>query len=55
MNFLHEAGDIIRIIDSESGINDRYMIDSFNLPLTPGMMNVECRKEVRVVNDWNFI
>jgi hypothetical protein len=53
MNFLHEAGDIIRIIDSESGINDRYMIDSFNLPLTPGMMNVECRKEVRVVSDWN--
>ncbi len=54
-NYLHEPGDIIKIIDSESGINDRYMIDSFNLPIVPELMTLECRKEQRIISDWNFI
>jgi len=55
LNFLNEASDIIKIIDSESGINDRYILNSFDLPLMPNLMNLECRKEVRVISDWDSL
>ncbi len=54
-NYLHEPEDIIKIIDIKSGINARYMIDSFNLPLIPEQMTVNCRREERIIADWNFI
>lgn len=54
-NVLHEPTDIIKIIDNENSVSDRYMIESFNLPLIPDMVQMECYKENRIINDWNFL
>lgn len=53
--YLHEAGDIIEIIDTENNVEGRYMIDSFVLPIIPSLMNVECSKEIRVIENWDYI
>lgn len=54
-NYLHEPEDIIKIVHNESGINARYMIDNFNLPIVPEIMTLECRRQEIVISDWNFI
>ncbi len=54
-NYLHEPEDIIKIIDPESGINYRYIIDNYNLPLNPEQMTINCRREIRLIDDWDFI
>jgi len=54
-NYLHDASDIIEIIDDENKVNGRYLIESFNLPIVPDLVTVECRKEQRIVDNWDFI
>jgi hypothetical protein len=54
-NYLLEVNDIIEIIDSESNISDRYRINSFDLPIIPDVMNINCSKEFNVITDWDFI
>jgi hypothetical protein len=54
-NFLHDVGDIIQIEDNENGVTGRYRIMSFDLPLIPDLMSVECVKFKNNINDWNFI
>jgi hypothetical protein len=54
-NYLLEPRDIIQIIDLESGVNNRYRINSFDLPIIPEVMVLNCAKEYRVIDDWDFI
>ena len=54
-NWVHDVGDIIEIQDDENSVSGRYIIESFELPLNPDLMNCTCRKERKVIDDWNFI
>jgi hypothetical protein len=54
-NYLHDVGDIIQIEDSENNVTGRYRIMSFDLPLVPDLMTVECVKFKNNINDWNLI
>lgn len=54
-NYIHEAGDVIEIIDKENNVNGRYLIDSLTLPLIPDLMNIRARKEKQVIENWDFI
>lgn len=54
-NYLHEPYDIIQIEDSKNNVTGRYMIDAFDIPITPDYMNTEVRKEYRLIDDWDFI
>lgn len=50
-----EVGDVIEIIDPANGVEGKYIIESFTLPLSPQLMTIECRKERRVIENWDFI
>lgn len=54
-NYLHDASDVIAIIDEENNVSGRYLIESFNLPIVPDLLTVETRKERRIIDDWDFI
>jgi len=54
-NYLHDASDVIEIVDDENNVNGRYLIESFNLPIVPDLLTVETRKERRIIDDWDFI
>lgn len=54
-HYLLEAGDIIEIVDSENGLEGKYLITSFSVPINPELMTVNCYKQNQVINDWNFI
>lgn len=44
VNPCHEENDLIRVTRQKSGIEDYYIIDSFNIPLeASGVMNATCR------------
>jgi hypothetical protein len=53
--YLFDVSDIIQIEDSENSVTGRYRIMSFDLPLVPDLMSVECVKFKNNINDWNFI
>lgn len=52
-HYLLDAGDVIELEDYN--VSGRYLIDSINIPLKPDVMTVECRKERKIIDDWNFI
>jgi len=54
-NYLLEPNDIIQIIDVESGISDRYRINSFDLPIVPDIMSINCAKEFNLINNWDYM
>jgi hypothetical protein len=54
-NFLHDVHDIIEIIDSENSVTGKYLIKSFQLPLNPQLMTIECLKYRKIISNWNFI
>jgi hypothetical protein len=54
-NFLHDAGDVIEIIDNENGVSGKYLLESFQLPLSPQLMTCNCVKYREIITDWNFI
>jgi hypothetical protein len=53
--YLFDVGDVIGIEDSENSVTGRYRITSFDLPLIPDLMNVECVKFKNMIDDWSFI
>lgn len=55
-HYLLEGGDIIELEDLENGISkSKFMVTSFNLPIKPDLMTIECIKENKVIDDWDFI
>ena len=54
-NYLHDASDVIAIIDEENNVSGRYLIESFNLPIIPDLLTIETRKERRIIDDWDFV
>lgn len=54
-HYLLEASDIIQIEDPANNVTGRYMIEKFDIPLTPSQVTVQCSKEVRVIDDWNAL
>lgn len=54
-NFLHDVYDIIQIIDPENSVEGKFLIKNFSLPLRPEIMNVECVKHRKVIDNWDFI
>jgi len=53
--YLHDAGDVIEIIDAENSVQGKYLMESFQVPLNPQLMMCECIKYRKVIDDWNFI
>lgn len=54
-HWLLDGGDIIEIIDGENNVNGRYLIESLSIPLNPQLMTLECKKERKIIDDWDFI
>lgn len=54
-HFLLDASDIIQIIDNENNVNGRYMIEKFELPLNPSIVNFDVVKQNQVVDDWDSL
>lgn len=54
-NFLHDVGDVIEVIDKENGVNGKYLIESFQIPLSPQLITCSCVKHRELITDWNFI
>ena len=54
-NYLHDASDVIAIIDEENNVSGRYLIESFNIPIIPDLLTIETRKERRIIDDWDFV
>lgn len=54
-NFMHDASDIIEIEDRENSVFGKYLIESFQLPLSPQLMTCSCVKYRNIIEDWDFI
>jgi hypothetical protein len=53
--YLFDVGDVIGIEDSENSVTGRYRITSFDLPLVPDLMTVECVKFKNNITDWSSL
>ena len=54
-HYLLEAGDAIEIEDDKNAVNGKYLITSLSIPINPDLMNIECLKYKKVIDNWNFI
>lgn len=54
-NFLHDVYDVIEITDNENNVEGKYLLESFSIPLNPQLMNCNCSKIVKVIEDWDFV
>lgn len=54
-NFLHDAGDVIEVIDEENDVSGKYLLESFQIPLSPQLVTCNCVKYRELVTDWNFM
>ena len=52
-NYLLEPGDIIRIIDSSSNIDAKYVIEKIDVPIMPTITTMECKRENLIDFDWD--
>lgn len=50
-----EPDDVISIKDDEVGCNGKYMIQSLTIPISPSPMTIESLRQVRIIENWNFI
>ena len=50
-----ESDDVISITDEVNDVSGRYLIKRLTVPLNPALMQVECMKEHKFIDDWNFI
>ncbi len=48
-NYLHDANDVISIVDNFNGCTDNYQIVSFSLPVKAGFMTINAKKIRKVV------
>ncbi|KAA9007396.1 hypothetical protein F4V43_02595 [Paenibacillus spiritus] len=55
-NYLHDINDVITIEDHENNLyGDKYLIESFSIPLKADIMQIECLRYRKVIENWNFI
>jgi hypothetical protein len=54
-NYIHDAGEIIEIVDEENSVEGKYLLERFSLPINPSIMTCECVKQKKVITDWDFI
>lgn len=54
-HFLLDADDIIEVYDKENDVQGKYIINSANIPLSPQLMTMELQKQVKVIDNWDFI
>ena len=54
-NWLHNAGDIIKIEDERNNVTGKYLLESFSIPLNISLMSCECKKQRNILEDWDFI
>ncbi|MGG3892001.1 hypothetical protein [Metabacillus fastidiosus] len=54
-HFLLDADDIIEAYDQENNIEGKYIINSLNIPLSPQKMTLDIQKQVKVIENWDFI
>lgn len=54
-HFLLDADDIIEVYDKENDVQGKYIINSANIPLSPQLMTMEMQKQVKVIDNWDFI
>jgi hypothetical protein len=53
--FILDVNDIVEIEDDVNGVTGRYMIEKFDIPLQPQVITMECAKERKVVENWDFL
>lgn len=55
-NYLHDADDVVWIEDAKNGLTGgKYLLKSFQLPLSPSIMTMSLTKFRKVIDDWDFI
>lgn len=51
-----EPDDVITIYDQKAGLHgERYLIQSLTIPISPSLMTIESLRQVRVIENWDFI
>jgi hypothetical protein len=50
-----DGNDVIGIEDSENNVTGKYRIVSFDVPIIPDLMTIECLKHRQILTDWNAI
>lgn len=53
--YILDANDIVGVEDSSNSVTGKYLIESFSLPITPQLMDFDCIKYNKVLNDWDFV
>lgn len=48
-NYLHEANDIIEIIDEKNGVSGNYQLRTFSIPIKPKIISAEAWKVKKVI------
>lgn len=54
-HYLLEPDDVIWIDDAKNGIKGRYLVTVINMPISPQTMQIECMRQNRVIENWDFI
>lgn len=54
-HFLLDVDDVIEVYDAENNVEGKYIINSLNIPLSGQLMTMDIQKQVKVIDDWNFI
>lgn len=55
-HFLLEPEDVIWIEDQNSGVmGAKYVIKSLTIPISPQLMSIECLRQRKVIENWDFI
>lgn len=50
-----DVNDIVEIYDYVNKVNGRYMIEKFDIPLVPQVTTMEASKEIKVIENWDFL
>jgi hypothetical protein len=54
--YLLDGNDIINIEDLSNGVvNNKYLIESINIPIKPDLMTINCKRYRKVIDSWDFI
>lgn len=54
-NYLHEGNDIVYLYDPENSLDGKFKLLSFELPLSPELMTLECIKMKQWISVWEAI
>lgn len=54
-NWLHDAGDVIYVEDKNNNVADKFIVQSFSLPIQPELVDLSTVRYRKVIENWDFI